>query len=117
TLRPAFWEETRRTRQPAGVPEFRVLQGSAPRAGALLDGALASVLTFTAVCLALGYSWNHPRFMPIVSYYRTHEHRPTRSQSQNLGELQKKPTPPVYVDGGRLILFVQNPSTATSERP
>jgi len=107
-LRPEFRKAPDEYPAPVGIPLSYTSQRMAPRAGALLDGALVSLLTFTMVCLVMQYKWNHPTIMPIVSYYRARPETPRLAPSTQKPVL--KPGPPVYVDGGRLFLMVQRPA-------
>jgi len=115
-LRPAFWEEP--VAQPAadGVPVFHVIEGFKPRPGAMLDGALVSVVVFTSICLIMGYTWNHPALMPILSMYRSGSHitwrRPTPPASLNIQAANEQP---IYVDGGRVVLMIQASSQPRSQ--
>ena len=106
-LRPEFWAEPNEQPVASGTPAFYLVKRFAPRLGALVDGGLVSVVTFTAVCLMMQYAWQHPTLMPIVSYYRASPHHP--AQTPRSDAVQSK-QPPIYVDGGRLILIVQSPS-------
>lgn len=114
TLRPEFWVEPSENSAAAGGSPFYMTGRSAPRAGAILDGALISLLTFSAVCFLMEYKWNHPTIIPIISYYRA---KPQPAQVFPPPKSpEAKPAPPLYVDGGRVILFVQNPSH-TARKP
>ena len=114
-LRPAFWEEP--LPQPAadGVPVFYMIDGFKPRPGALLDGGIASVVVFTSICLIMGYTLNHPALMPIMSMYRSGSkitwRRPTPPPPPNMQVANEQP---MYVDGGRVVLMIQNPSKSTT---
>jgi hypothetical protein len=120
-LRPEFWEEP--ITQPAldRVPVFRAIEGFMPRAGALIDGALASVVVFTAVCLVMEYTWNHPAHMPIMSMYRSgspiYWRRPTPQLTPSPSGPQAAAEQPTYIDGGRVVLVIQNPSKSTEPKP
>jgi hypothetical protein len=105
-LRPEFWEEPMAQPAADGVPAFHMIEGFKPRAGSLLDGALVSVVVFTSVCLIMGYTWNHPALMPVISVYRAGSNISWRPPTPS-------PTPtraeqPVYIDGGRVVLVIQS---------
>jgi len=108
-LRPEFWAESNERPAPNGAPLFYLSKSFTPRIGALIDGGLVSMITFTAVCLMMQYTWQHPALMPIVSYYRARPHPSAQSLPSQAGAPQPK-YEPVYVDGGRVILIVQGPS-------
>lgn len=105
TSRPEFWANPN---DASGSP-FSATARFAPRPSALLDGALISVLTFATVCGIMQYTWNHPVVWPILSYYRAKPSAKTPAALPVNVEIKK--IPPVYVDGGRVILMVQNPAT------
>lgn len=44
---------------------FHVFHNSKPRTIALLEGAILTAITFTFVCLTMGYNWRHPILIPI----------------------------------------------------
>ena len=108
-LRPAFWEEPVVQPAPDGVPVFYMIQGFKPRPGALLDGGLASVVVFTSICLIMGYSWNHPALMPNLSMYRSGSNISWRPPAPTIARAADER--PVYVDGGRVVVMIQVPSS------
>jgi hypothetical protein len=113
-LRPEFWDEPAAPPDPERVPGFHVIERFTPHTSVLFDGALASVVVFTATCMIMGYVWNHPTSMPPISVYRSGSNiswapAPSRSHPQT-------PVQPVFVDGDRLILIIRNPSQSTASR-
>jgi len=114
-LRPEFWEEP--FTQPAadGVPVFYTIKGFKPRPGWLVDGGLVSAVVFTSICLVMGYTWNHPALMPIMSMYRSGSkitwRRPTSPPPPNVQVANEQP---MYVDGGRVVLMIQAPPKSTT---
>jgi len=120
-LRPEFWEEPIAPPALDGVPALRVIEGFKPRAGALIDGALVSVLVFTTVCLVMEYTWNHPAYIPIMSMYRSgspvYWRRPTPQPTPSPSAPQAAAEQPTYIDGGRVVLIIQSPSKGTEPKP
>jgi hypothetical protein len=112
-LRPRFWQE--RGGEPAPDHGFYLTRKFRPGAGSLLDGALISLAAFAAVCMVMQYTWEHPVYMPMLSYYR-------RAPQAAQAHPTTAPTAvvrhePIYMEGGRLILIVQNPSRHAAAKP
>ncbi len=53
-LRPDFWQQPARPAQD-GIPHFYSFESYKPRKGALIYGALSSVVTFTVFCITFNY--------------------------------------------------------------
>ncbi len=107
SLRPEYWAAP--VAQPAsdGVPLFQTIGDFKPRKDALLDGMLLTVATFTAICLAFGYTWNHPIFLTL---------RPIHQGIGAVPKIHAAAPPrievPVYTPDGRVVLVFGNPSQA-----
>ena len=50
---------------PNGAPGFHLFHNFKPRTLALIEGVLLTAVTFTFVCLTMGYNWRHPMLIPI----------------------------------------------------
>jgi hypothetical protein len=106
-LRPEFWEEPIAQPTADGVPVFYMIEGFKPRTGALLDGALMSAVVFTAVCMTMGYTWSHPARGPVISVYRSGSSIFWRPPASSLSDKRVANEPPIYVDGGRVVVMIQ----------
>ncbi len=69
-LRPEFLEralaQDRGGSASDGVPSFYTFQSSGPRAAALVNGGVLSVLVFGAVFLGMAYGWGHPALSELL---------------------------------------------------
>jgi hypothetical protein len=100
-----------------GAPLFFTFGSPRPRTGALVYGALLSILVLNGVCWTMGYAWNHPRFVwiqqpvirPPASWHKT----PSGTQGPStVGE------EPLYSDEGRVLLvFKSSVHAGTQSRP
>ncbi|HEV3207978.1 MAG TPA: hypothetical protein VGZ28_13565 [Terriglobales bacterium] len=113
-LRPQFWEEPVAP-APAGVPLFYMTTSFRPRAWPLIDGVLLSLATFAAVCMMMQYTWNHPVYMPIVSYYHSSSHHLPQPPGSLTAPVRL--SPPIYIDQGRVFLMISTPSRRPQPKP
>jgi len=113
-LRPEFWDEPIALPASDSVPVFHMIEGFKPRAGALLDGALVSVMVFATVCMVMEYTWNHPVLMPIMSVYRSGSNiswRPPTSSPLPTRAAEQAG----YIDGGRAVLVIQSSAPSRTQ--
>src|SRR5205814_9251638 len=68
-----------------GVPLFYSFDNFKPRAGALVHGAVLSIVIFWAVCLAMRYGWNHTVKIPFVSIQYENSSRVVTSSRSEIG--------------------------------
>lgn len=120
TLRPDFWQQpVSVTPVPSGAaPAFHTFEKFRPRTGALIDGAILSVIVFTGICLTMGYAWNHPVLIRIVQPYWRISHNPSAAQTSPVRVPGGQVVPaerPFYTPEGRVVLVF--PSSRVNTRP
>lgn len=97
TLRSEYWEEGEDSASTPplsldGIPLFHSLESPKPRAAALLQGGVFSIVAFYVILLALKYSWNHPVFVQFsgIQFEATSDDVPSDSPERLSSDANEK---------------------------
>lgn len=114
-LRSEFWDAPAGHVIADGAPLFYTFENPKPRTTALVYGALLSALVLNGVCWAMGYAWNHPRFMDIRPGYGPAGRVPeSKLISRSIRRSTVAAEPPLSIDAGRVLLVFKSPAHAHS---
>jgi hypothetical protein len=113
-FRPEFGEGPRVEVSADGAPLFSTFESPRPGTGALIYGALLSLLVLNGICWTMGYAWNHPSFVwiqqpvirPPAAWYKMPPDTPGGSGVREQ---------PLYTDEGRVLLVFNSGASHTSD--
>ncbi len=113
-FRPEFGEEPRVEMPADGAPLFSTFESPRPGTGALIYGALLSLLVLNGICWTMGYAWNHPSFVwiqqPVIRPPAAWHKKPPDTPGGSA-----VPEQPLFTDEGRVLLVFNSGASHTSD--